>query len=221
MKNSISKTINIVDILGRPVFNKSCWTRIWLPQYGTIENPTPNFAIVPCKGTTCCKVGIKVCRATPNIVSIEVTQPWEENTSCSGEFYRYNYRLGGPSIVYDSTQCNQACEDWINNLDTTGYTSNKFIFSDENKTQIDGFYFEISNNEDLIELSISSDSEYSNSNLKIIDLHGREIHSEILDIIKGFNRKSINTNNLNTGIYLIQLNLGYKHFVSKKIIIVR
>lgn len=33
--------------------------------------------------------------------------------------------------------------------------------------------------------------------------------------------ESINTNNLNTGMYLIQLNLGYKNFVSKKIIIVR
>ncbi len=221
MKNSISKTINIVDILGRPVFNKSCWTRIWLPQYGTIENPTPNFAIVPCKGTTCCKVGIKVCRATPNIVSIEVTQPWEENTSCSGEFYRYNYRLGGPSIVYDSTQCNQACEDWINNLDTTGYISNKFIFSDENITQIEGFYLDILNQDDLIELFISSDSKYSHSNLKIIDLQGRVIYSKIIEIIKGTNRKTIHTNELNTGVYFINVYSNSKLEISDKFIILR
>ena len=69
--------------------------------------------------------------------------------------------------------------------------------------------------------SFKSDSEYSNSNLKIIDLLGSEIHSESINIAKGTNRKTIHTNNLSTRIYLIQLNLGYKHFVSKKFIIVR
>lgn len=44
---------------------------------------------------------------------------------------------------------------------------------------------------------------------------------EYLNIIRGFNKNSIDISNLQTGLYLVQLNLDYKKLFNHKLIIVR
>lgn len=60
-----------------------------------------------------------------------------------------------------------------------------------------------------------------NTNFEKFDLNGRIMKDEYLNIIRGFNKNSIDISNLQTGLYLVQLNLDYKKLFNHKIIIVR
>src|SRR5690606_38685360 len=72
------------------VSQNACWSdTIRLKQVGTIENPSPNFGVAPCK-SGCCKVGVKVCRTSEAIISLEVLEPWSSQDTCDNLKFYHN-----------------------------------------------------------------------------------------------------------------------------------
>ena len=67
-------------------------------------------------------------------------------------------------------------------------------------------------------ITFSSDRE-TKMHLKVVDIIGKTIHSEDIDVITGYNEKEIDLENLSQGVYLIQLNSSGVETKSLRIVV--
>lgn len=206
------------------IVQNSCWTQIPLGQHGTIANPTPNFALVPCDESECCVVGIKVCRSltVSNRIDIEVIEEWNSQDTCDNMKLYYNQRNVGEQFVYDSSNCNYKCDEWLNNLDSINYTAYKINIENENELeQYKDFNYKFSQKLDKIHIEINSNLSFPSSQYKIINLQGIELISQNIFIKKGRNEFDINIENYQNGFYILLINIENQEIISSKFIILR
>lgn len=101
----------------------------------------------------------------------------------------------------------------------TGSTSGKFKFSKEllssatavnelgNAIATVALYPNPTSGDNTM-LLVATETELSSASVSIIDLSGRVISTERLDVMNGMNQYQLNTANLANGIYFVQLNAG-------------
>ncbi len=218
------------------IVQNSCWAQIPLGQYGTVENPTPNFAIVPCDSSECCMVELEVCRwGSPRKINISVLTTWNELDSCDSKYFWYHNphveiidtSVFPPDFVMvccSYAQCHSTCEDWLNDLDTMnfkGYFKSSIDNDndDNRKIEING-RTKLIQNYDKIDLEIYTSKEAEIAYISLYNLHGKVLYSSSIELKNGTNHLIINSSALPTGLYFLNINLdGTQNFNHKFIII--
>jgi hypothetical protein len=211
------------------IVQNSCWTQIPIPQVGSPESPSPNFALVPCDTSECCMVEVEVCRwGNPRRINITVLTTWEDIDECSSQYKSYYdpHTTGEPPFeVYHCcsySQCNNTCEDWLNDLNAVNYNEQwKMTFEDDSQQNDfkNNLRFIQTNDELILEIINSKENEITTIN--IIDILGRPIFNKSINLLNGSTRIVINTSNFKTGVYFINTNINGINSSNHKILIVR
>lgn len=68
---------------------------------------------------------------------------------------------------------------------------------------------------DELQISFSADQAYANVNLSLIDVAGRKVVSQQVEILAGENNLEISTNNLTSGMYVLNMNIGNEQITQK------
>jgi hypothetical protein len=57
---------------------------------------------------------------------------------------------------------------------------------------------------DNVYITLTADRN-QNLNLRVVDLNGRVVRSQVVNVTKGMNQITVNLNTLNKGVYVVQL----------------
>lgn len=202
------------------VIQASCWTQIPIPQWGTPEAPTPYYMLVPCQESGCCAVSIEVCDYVSFKSITQISEVYRESIDCNSTYFNY-YDFGSNQLA--SSQCHDVCEEWLNEINSPSYVEyEKLLLEDkkEESNNFSDFNILISNDYKNLKLKINSNNN-SNLKIKVFNLLGEEILANELKVKEGFNQFDINTNNLNSGVYLLSIFYNSQLLMNDKFLIVR
>jgi hypothetical protein len=204
------------------VVQASCWVHykdyLFQPAGGVV-------VYEPCANTECCSIGLTVCRidADPNdYISITSNGTITGGNSCTGTKKVYDpsgfgtpiYNTNGP-VSYNTTMtlpCQDRC-DWLN-IDDSQFNNYEYY----GKESYNDFDFQLINpgdelklnitvKKDLLDCYIFSNIKTENCNIAIYNILGQSLINNSYNLKKGMNDFSLNIDDLNSGMYIIQVNV--------------
>ena len=202
------------------IAQNSCWTQISIPQWGTPEAPTPYYILVPCEESSCCSIQIEVCNyGLPLGKNIKtIGDVIRDGDGClNSYFYYHDYNTG--QLV--SSQCNDVCDEWLNELNEFFYAGGKIVYHVDKKigTKSNVINYYIHNNFDTsIIFELIENQEIQ---LHIVDLIGQSVLNSSYNLKTGSNKIDLENLNLQSGIYFINVYSNSKLEISDKFIIMR
>jgi len=222
----------------------SCWAE-YSSKFELIAgdiNYKPKKRYVPCD-TVCCSVGLRVCRykGPPQYIKIDTLQNDSNPNLCNQDsLFIYDPHIGGfgggnpigdPSggsssasyiVAGYNVPCINRC-DWLDILTSGAYygkratpnepTNNILV---KNECRLLTYLYEESMN-----CIFDSDVSSNNFSISIFSITGELMIKENINVTKGYNEFTINLQNINSGIYLIQAELNGICSKTDKLIIVK
>ncbi len=203
------------------VAQNSCWTQIPLGQYGTVANPTPDFALVPCDSAECCYSGMRVCRMTDGSVVVTPLNYSVSDPICDPASMSYQIFISFGEYYTSWAECEFTC-DWMFGIGGTYNEKPIFSFDDkEADFKNQNFEIEFFNYGDLLNLKVNSQVESNYFKLQLQSIEGRIIEERINQLKFGVNEFPITLSNLNNGVYMLNVFESGQHIITRKIIITR
>jgi hypothetical protein len=222
------------------VIQASCW----IDYIDYFWHPDSSVVIYkPCDSTECCSIGLTVCRISADPPAHDYISITPNGTPSGGDSCLSHTRkvydpagLGFPHVNPDGSvsygikftllPCQDRCE-WLNISDSefNNYEYyGKVSFNDLDFQTInpgDELKLNIIVKKDFLDCYILSNIKTENCNIAIYNILGQPLINSIYNLKKGINDFSLNIDNLNSGMYIIQVNVDGIIQKTEKFIIVK